>query len=89
MTRDKVGVEMRQEDVPDAQPVFGGKCGVLVDVPLRIDDNRRAGLIVSNHIGSVRKAWQIELPEDHAASSLLASGTGGESIRGYNAGVLC
>ena len=38
MAGDEVGVEVRQEDVRDAQAVLVGEREVLVDVALRIDD---------------------------------------------------
>ena len=72
MPGDKIGVEMRQEYVLDLERVFGGKRNVLVGVALRVNDGRRACRLVSNHVGSVRQARQIELLEDHAALPSLA-----------------
>jgi hypothetical protein len=64
---DEVGVKVREEDVPDLQPVLGGERDVLVGVALRIDHGCRAGRLVPNEIGGVRQARQIELLEDHLA----------------------
>src|SRR5208282_2196558 len=41
MPGDKIGVEMRQEHVPDLERVLGGKRKVLVRVPLRVNHSRR------------------------------------------------
>ena len=67
MPGDEVGVEMRQKDVLDLEPVFGGKRDVLIRVPLRINDGCRACRLVSNQVGGVRQARQIELLKDHFA----------------------
>jgi hypothetical protein len=64
-----IGVEMRQEYVLDLKSVLGGKRDVLVRVALRIRDGCRAGPLVSNNVGGVRQARQIELLEDHAKLS--------------------
>ena len=72
MPGDKVGVEMRQEYVLDLERVLGGKGNILVRVPLRVNDGGRACLLVSNNVGSVRQARQIELFEDHGTPSSLA-----------------
>jgi hypothetical protein len=69
MSSNEIGVEMRQEYVLDLKGVLGGKRDVLVRVALRINDGRRAGLLVSNNVGGVRQARQIELLEDHAELS--------------------
>ena len=72
MPGDEIGVEMRQEYVLDLERVLGGKGNVLVRVALRVNDGCRACLLVSNDVGSVRQARQIELLEDHCAPSSLA-----------------
>jgi len=72
MPGDEVGMEMRQEYMLDPEPALGGKRNVLVRVPLRVDDGGRACLLVSNHVGSVRQARQIELLEDHCTLSSFA-----------------
>ena len=71
MPGDKIGVEMRQEYVLDLERVLGGKGNVLIRVPLRVNDGRRACLLVSDHVGSVRQARQIELLEDHVPLAFL------------------
>ena len=42
MTRDEIGVEMRQQYVRDAQIVRARERQILIDVALRIDDGRDA-----------------------------------------------
>jgi len=64
MPGDEIGVQVRQEDVLDGEPMFGGKRNVLVDVALRVNDGCRACRLVSNEVGRVRQAWQVELLED-------------------------
>jgi hypothetical protein len=72
MPGDKIGVEVRREYVLDLERVLGGKGNVLVRVPLRVNDGRRACLLVFNNVGSVRQARQIELLEDRVKPSMLA-----------------
>jgi len=67
----EVRVEVRQEDVPDAQTVLGGKRQVLIHVTLRIDDGSGVCLLVADQIRRVREAIQIELLQDHRFSPLL------------------
>jgi hypothetical protein len=45
----------------DLQLMFSGKRQIPVNVALRIDHRRRPRRLVSNQIGSVRQARQIEL----------------------------
>ena len=71
MPGNEIGVEMRQEYVLDLERVLGGKGDVLVGVALRVNDGCRARLLVSDHVGSVRQARQIELLEDHTDHPLL------------------
>src|SRR5271154_5195469 len=52
--------------------MLGGKRNVLVRVPLRVDDCRRACLLVSDYVGGVCQARKIELFEDHRAFPSLA-----------------
>src|ERR1017187_758697 len=72
MPGDKIGVEVRREYVLDLERVLGGKGNVLVRVPLRVNDGSRACRLVSNNVGSVRQARQIELLENHCTPSSLA-----------------
>src|SRR5207248_4149129 len=65
MARKEVGVEVRQKDVLDVEPVLAGEREVLVDVALRIDDGCDLRLLVGDEVRRVRKAVQIELLEDH------------------------
>ena len=61
MTCDEIGVEMGQEYMLDLERVFGGERKVMVRVALRVNDGRRACLLVSNNVRSVRQTRQIEL----------------------------
>jgi hypothetical protein len=72
MSGNKVGVEMRQEDVPDGEPVLRGQFEVLIRIALRVDNGCRAGRFVSDQIRGVRQARQIELLQDH----LVPTGSG-------------
>jgi hypothetical protein len=72
MPGDKIGMKMRQEYVLDRESVLGGKRYVLVYVALRVNNGSRARRLVSNHVGSVRQARQIELLEDHRAPPSVA-----------------
>ena len=38
----EISVDMREEDVPDLERVFGGKRNTLADIPLGVDDGCRA-----------------------------------------------
>ena len=69
MPRDKISVKMRQEYVFDFERVLGRKRNVLIDVPLRVDNGCRTRLLVTNNVGSVRLASQVELLKDHPAPS--------------------
>jgi hypothetical protein len=53
--------------VLDLQTVVRGKLEITFDVTLRIDHRCRACLFVSNQVGSVGKAIQIKLLEDHGS----------------------
>jgi hypothetical protein len=65
MPGDEIGMEMCQKNVLDRQTMFGGKRQVLIRVALRINNRGRTCRLVSNDVGSVRQARQIELFEDH------------------------
>jgi hypothetical protein len=67
----KVGVEMRQEYALDLECVPGGESDILIRVSLRVNHCRHSCLFVSNNVGSVRQARQIELLEDHLTPSML------------------
>jgi hypothetical protein len=62
---DEIGVKVAQEHVADLETEAIGVCQVLLDVALRIDDNRRRAGLVANQIGGMRKAAQIILFQDH------------------------
>jgi hypothetical protein len=52
--------------------VFGSKRNVLIRVTLRVNDGGRAGLLISNHVRSMRQTRQIELLEEHPTPPSLA-----------------
>src|SRR4029077_10756987 len=63
MSRKKVCVKMRQDDMANRQTMFGRKRKVLIDIALRIDDGGCAALGVGNQIRRVRQTVEIELFE--------------------------
>src|SRR5580765_7353068 len=66
MPRDEVGMEVREDDMGDAQAMLLGERQVLLNVALRIDHRGDAGGLVADQIRRVREAIQIKLVEDHA-----------------------
>jgi hypothetical protein len=66
MPRDKISMKMCQEHVLDAKAMLVRKGNVLICIALLVDDRSCAGRFVSDKIGSVCQAGQIELFEDHA-----------------------
>ncbi len=56
----------------DFEGMLGGKREVLLRVTLRVHNGSRARRFVSNHVGGVRQARQIELLEDHLGFPSLA-----------------
>jgi hypothetical protein len=72
MAGDEVRVEVREEDVRNAEAVPGGEFKVLADVALRIDDGSRARLLVPDQVRCVCKAIEIELLENHRVHTLYA-----------------
>jgi len=79
MTRDEIGVKVRQEDVHDAEVVIRRKRQVLIDVTLRIDDGGRAAFFVGNDVRRMREAVQIKLFEDHVSIMRLVGSLRTES----------
>ena len=65
MAGDEIGVKVREDDVTNPQGVVLGKRDIFVDVALRVDHHRLAGLFVSNQIRRVREATEIKLVQDH------------------------
>jgi hypothetical protein len=76
MSGDEIGVKVREEDVADLEGVFGGEGEVLADVALGINNCGRAGRFVSDQIGGVRQARQIELLENQSALPFAALSLG-------------
>ena len=73
VARHEVGVEVRQEHVPDpaAEPVR--VLEVLLDVALGVDHGRDAGGFVGDQVRGVREAAEVVLLEDHGAFGLRIS----------------
>ena len=65
VSRDEIRVKMREQDVANLQAVAVRFLEVHIDVPPRIDDGRRARLLVTDEIRRLREAAEIELFEDH------------------------
>lgn len=62
VARDEVGMEMRLDDVLDAEIVFAGEVEVEVDVALRVDNGSDA--LARNDVGSVGEAAEKELLDE-------------------------
>ena len=62
---DEIGVEVGEKDVADLEAEFLGVGEVLLDVALRIDDDRRRACLVAQQIGSMGQAAEIVLFENH------------------------
>jgi hypothetical protein len=65
MPREKVGMEMRQENIFDFAANRSRVSDVLLDITLRIDHDRRVRFLVSDEAGSVRETAEIVLLELH------------------------
>src|SRR5690606_16443715 len=65
MSRYEIGVHMGFQDVLQAVPLVLEYGQVQVDVPLGIDDSRLPRVFVSQEIGSMGQAIEIELLEYH------------------------
>ena len=67
MAGNEIRMKVRQEDILDLQSVLLGKCNVLLDIALRVNHDGRAGLLVSNNIGRMSQARQVELFQNQMA----------------------
>lgn len=67
MAGQKICVKVGQEHLRDAKPVLCGKCQVLIDVTLRIDDGGQPAGRVAHEIGRVRQTIQVGKPSDGVA----------------------
>jgi hypothetical protein len=65
MPGQEVGMEMGKHNMANLKPVPPSIFQVLVNVPLRIDHNRSAAVLVPNQIGGVGEAAQVILFKDH------------------------
>ena len=66
MPADEVGVQVRLDDVADAQAALVGRVDVLLDVALRIDDRRLA--VRTDQVRGMRQAAEVELVEMHGGT---------------------
>jgi hypothetical protein len=69
----EIGMEMRQENVPDAAANRLGVGHVLVDVALRVDDRGDACILIGDEVRRVGEAAELVLLQDHAPT-IAASG---------------
>jgi hypothetical protein len=60
---DEVGVQVRLDDVPDAEAGARGLLDVLLDIALRVNDRRLA--LGADEVRGVRQASEVELFEVH------------------------
>ena len=75
MPGDKVGMEMGQKDMADREAPSLRVHHVLLDIALRIDNDRgRAGLI-PQQVGGMSQAAQIVLFENHDSVGVAAIGS--------------
>jgi hypothetical protein len=65
MTCQEIGVEMRQDDMTDFEPVRDRILEILLDVALRVDYNRGVRLSVADQVGRMGQAAQIVLFQQH------------------------
>ncbi len=72
MARHEVGVEMGEKDVADFEAEFLGVGQVLLNVALRVDDDRGRTRLVAQQIGGVSEAAQIILFQNHGGFYSLA-----------------
>jgi hypothetical protein len=71
MTGDEIGMEVREEDVPDFESELCRIGKVLLDIALRVDNDRRETRLISQQIRRVSKAAQVVLFQNHARFSFL------------------
>jgi hypothetical protein len=67
-------VEVRQEDVPDLDPVPLRRLEVALDVALRVDDDGRLRRLVGQEVRRVREAGEGVVLEDQGWFSKIAAG---------------
>src|SRR5262249_34739431 len=68
VARQEVGVEVREQDVPDRGAELGRLLDVDPDVAARVDDHGRPRALVEDQIGSLRETAEIDLFEVHASA---------------------
>ena len=86
MAGDEVGVEVGEEDVADLEAEFLGVGQVLLDVALRVDDDRGRTGLVSEQIGSVGQAAQVVLFQNHELPGYAWSQNFSRVLRDVSAG---
>ena len=74
MAGHKVGVKVSEEDMTDVEAELFRIGEVLMDIALRIDDDRGRTLFIAEQVGRVRKTAKVVLFQDHENSASLALG---------------
>jgi hypothetical protein len=57
----------------DTELVLVREAEIQIDVALRVDDSRYTGGLVSDDVGGVREALQVELLENQMSTPVTAS----------------
>jgi hypothetical protein len=70
MTRDEIGMKVRQQHVRNPQVVFARERQILIDVALRVDDGSNLRAFVADEIRRVRQAVQVELMQNHSRAAV-------------------
>jgi hypothetical protein len=65
MAGQEVSVQVCQEDVLDCEMVLLGKGQIVIDVTLRIHHSGGTGPLVTDEVGCMSEAVQVELVEKH------------------------
>ena len=68
----KVRMKVGEKDVADLEAELLRIGEVLMDIALRIDDDRGPALLIAEEIGSMRETAEIVLFQDHWVSASLA-----------------
>jgi len=72
VTGDEIRVKVREEHVPDLQPVFRRILQVPLDVALWIHDDGGAAGRVAYEIGGMGEAVQVVLFQEHERRAIFA-----------------
>src|SRR5262245_40735404 len=82
MPGDEIGMKVRQEDMPNLEVHQSGIVQILLDVALRIDDDRGPAWFIAKQVRRVCEATEVVLFEDHSnPSGRFSAGGNAASIR--------